>query len=98
MVEDERARNWIVYEGDMGWQACDLLTKLGLTQVVLPSDVLLYGRLPLSEGWIGAPLDSVTPDLLDVSYDLKVAVRRLIRLNDCAHYLRGLEGNTIGNS
>lgn len=89
MAEDERGRNWIVFEGDSAWNQCESLTKLGVTQVVLPSDVFLSGQLPSHE--VGAPLDNVTPELLAASYDLKVVVMRLIRMRDCVAYLRGQE-------
>ena len=84
LASDERARNWIVYEDDMAWAQCQALTKLGLKDVVLPTNTFRYGHVELPEGL--ANIDS----LQDVQIDdmVKPLVRRVIRLRDCVHWLK----------
>lgn len=85
---DERGRPWIVYEGDMAWEPCRQLQKLGVKEVVLPTDTFLYGRVP--ETASSVKLDGLTAEHLTTPA-LKEIVRRTIRLDDCVAYLRSLE-------
>lgn len=87
-AEDERGRSWIVYEGDTAWDQCQLLLKLGLKEVVLPSETFLSGNVP--EKGSSIPLDAATPELVRQSPEIKQLVRRRLRLEDCVAYLRSL--------
>jgi len=78
-VVHERGKTWVVYMGDSAWNQCRALLKLGVTEVVLPRQILLYGILPSPDS---IAIHDVPIEVLRLSADLYAIVWRQIRLRD----------------
>ena len=81
---DERGNNWVVYQDDSAWIQCRSLLKLGIAEVVLPREALLYGILPSPDS---INIHDVPIEVVRLSADLYAIVWRQIRLRDCVHWL-----------
>jgi len=83
-VVDERGKTWVVYKGDSAWDQCLSLLKLGIAEIVLPREALLYGALPSPDS---IDIHDLPIEVVRLSADLQAIVWRQIRLRDCVHWL-----------
>jgi len=83
-VADEHGKIWLIYKGDSAWNQSRFLSKIGLAEIVLPTEMLLQGTLPTpcSIDFSEVPIESVR-----MSADVQTIVRRQIRLKDCVQWL-----------
>lgn len=89
-AKDERGRSWMIYENDLAWSHCYRLQRMGLAEIVLPTEVFLKGTCPdlaevMSLG--GVPIEAVAvPAVANM-------VKQLVRLRDCVYALRDPTGD-----
>jgi hypothetical protein len=81
---DDKAKTWVIYQGDPAWKQCRSLMKAGVAEVVLPRQTLLHGTLPALDSMT---VHEVPIDVVCMSADVRAIVARQIRLKDCVQWL-----------
>lgn len=89
-AKDEFGRQWIVFDGDPAWRSCKELQHVGLTEIVLPMEVLRGGLSGCPEL---LPVNSMPTWRIRQSPEIRLALQLAIRLRDCVAYLKRQQNN-----